>query len=192
MARYPQPLRMTAHEYLAFEEAARDKHEFYYGEVYAIAGGSILHGAICAGAITSFSNRLTGKGCVVLSSDSRVRNSTDTLYTYPDLTIFCGKPEISPQKGQTLSNPILIVEVHSPSTRLHDSNRKVPEFKRIASLQYIVLLDSEAIFVQVQSRQADDSWRVDEYFDLKDEVAFPLWDLSIPVSELYGPLPPEA
>jgi Uma2 family endonuclease len=181
---------MTVKEYLAFEEEANDKHEFYCGEVYAMAGGSIPHSAISVAASSAFYNRLSSKGCLVLSSDARVRNTSDTLYTYPDVSVVCGAPDIFTFRGQTLTNPTLIVEVLSPSTRLHDLNRKTPEYKRSDSLQHIVLIDSESIFVQVQSRMPDDTWRVDDYFNIEDQVRFSHWDLTIPLVELYGSMTP--
>lgn len=183
---------MTSKEYLAFEEEAVDKHEFYHGEVYAMAGAAWVHNAICMATGSALYTRLSSKGCTVVGSDMRVRNTTDTLYTYPDLSVVCGVPDLLRFRGETLSNPTLVVEVLSPSTRLHDFNRKMPEYKRSESLQHIVFIDSEAVFVQVQSRIADGTWRVDDYFSLEEQVRLTFWDLEIQVGELYGNVAPLA
>lgn len=185
MTAYPQPLRLSVDEYLALEEASPEKHEFYYGEVYAMAGGSLLHSAVCANSITALANRLIVKGCSVFSSDARVRNSSDTLFTYPDVSVVCGKAQVLEQRGQTLSNPTLIVEVLSPSTRNHDLNRKALEYKRSPDLKYLLFVDTEQIAVHLHSRQAPNTWLHEEFLGLESEIALPLWDISIPVREFY-------
>lgn len=185
MTSYPQPLRFTVDEYLALEEASPDKHEFYHGDVYAIAGGSLLHSAVCANSITALANRLIVKGCSVFSSDARVRNSSDTLFTYPDVSVVCGKAQVLEQRGQTLSNPSLIVEVLSPSSRNHDLNRKALEYKRSPDLKYLLFVDTERPAVFVHSRQGPNSWLLEEFTGLETEIFFSLWDISIPIRDFY-------
>jgi Uma2 family endonuclease len=185
MTAYPQPLRLTVDEYLALEEASPDKHEFYRGEVYSMEPSSLLHGAICSCAIMALFERLRPKGCLVCSGSLRVRNTTDTLYTYPDLSVVCGRPEVLKQRGETLSNPTLIVEVLSPSTRSHDLNRKALEYKRSPSLQYLLFVDTEQVAVYLHSRQSPNSWLHQDFLGLESEIHLPFWDLVIPVRDFY-------
>jgi Uma2 family endonuclease len=185
MTAYPQPLRLTVDEYLALEEASPDKHEFYHGEVYAMAGGSLLHSSICAAVTITLGNRMRPKGCRVYSSDARVRNTSDTLYTYPDVSVVCGRPDVLKQRGETLSNPTLIVEVLSPSTRSHDLNRKALEYKRSPSLQYLLFVDTEQVAVYLHSRQSPNSCLHQDFLGLESEIHLPFWDLVIPVRDFY-------
>src|SRR3954467_9363039 len=86
--------RMSYAEYLAFEATSDTKHEYLNGEVFAMAGGTITHGALAAAVITALSSALRDRPCRVLSSDVRVRLKTTGLTTYPDLTVVCDKVEV--------------------------------------------------------------------------------------------------
>ncbi|TMQ20699.1 MAG: Uma2 family endonuclease, partial [Deltaproteobacteria bacterium] len=87
--------RMTYAEYLAFEAAGDTKHEYLNGEVFAMAGGTITHGALAMAVGTALSNALRDRLCRVLSSDVRVRSKVTGLTTYADVTVVCQKIEVT-------------------------------------------------------------------------------------------------
>src|SRR5688572_6447821 len=93
----PQPKQQfTPEEYLRHERDAVDKHEFYRGEIFAMAGGSAEHSRITANAIRHLGNRLDGSPCGVFDSNLRIRIARSSLYTYPDVSVICGPLEYDP------------------------------------------------------------------------------------------------
>jgi len=129
-------------EYLALEEISPVKHEFFDGQVWAMAGGSPDHTAIAATISRLLGNQLQGQPCRVFGSDLRIRVLETGLGTYPDVSVVCGRLETDPddKKGHTVVNPKLLVEVLSPSTEDYDRGEKLSHYKRIASVQEIVLV----------------------------------------------------
>jgi Uma2 family endonuclease len=147
MSAIPKRL-FTEEEYLTREEMSPFKSEFYRGEIFAMAGGTPRHALLAASCIIAI--RKKRPRCRVYSGDAKVHIPENTLYTYPDVTVVCGKPEII---NNALCNPILIVEVLSPSTRGYDRTEKRILYGDIPSLQEYVVVE--------QDEQRVDIWRKD-------------------------------
>jgi Uma2 family endonuclease len=150
--------RYTYHDYLSLEHSANVRHEFLDGEIYAMAGGTREHAAVCANVMSSLSAQLRGRGCQVHSSDLRIRVLETGLATYPDVTIVCKHAEIDPEDRNTITNPILIVEVLSPSTAAYDRGDKLEHYKKIPSLQEVVLVAHDERLIEVWRRADDNTW----------------------------------
>jgi Uma2 family endonuclease len=150
--------RYTYREYLALERGANVRHEFFDGEIYAMAGGTREHAAICANLTTSLSTQLRGRGCQAHSSDLRVRVLETGLATYPDVTVICQHAEQDPEDRNTVTNPVLLVEVLSPSTAAYDRGEKLAHYRRIPSLQEIVLVAHDERLIEVWRREEGDTW----------------------------------
>jgi Uma2 family endonuclease len=110
----------TPEEYLAMEEQAPYKSEFFQGEIFAMSGGSANHSTIISNCIISLGNALKGKPCRVFESNMRLLVKRNGLYTYPDATVVCGQVEFAMGRNDTITNPTLIVEVLSPTTHAYD------------------------------------------------------------------------
>ena len=102
-------------------------------------------------------NFLKGKSCSVFPSDIRVHNILNGLYTYPDVTILCGKEEYLDDQFDTLLNPTVIFEVLSGSTEDYDRGTKFKLYRSIPSLQNYVLVSSTELLAEVYTRSGD-SW----------------------------------
>src|SRR4051812_47915275 len=89
--------RYTYQEYLAFERSSNARHEFFDGEIYAMAGGTPAHAMICGNLISIFNSQLRGKGCQAYTSDLRIRVLETGLATYPDVSVVCGQRELDPE-----------------------------------------------------------------------------------------------
>jgi Uma2 family endonuclease len=148
---------LTPDEYLAWERDQPVRHEFYRGEVFAMAGGSMRHNALCAGVIATLAPQLTGR-CVVLTSDQRVVASQRERYVYPDVSIVCGPVITEPGTSDILVNPTILVEVLSQSTEQYDRGLKWEGYQRIDSLTDYVLVSQSERRIEHFRRDRSRTW----------------------------------
>jgi Uma2 family endonuclease len=184
MSAQTQP-RLTPQQYLELERAAEFRHEYYNGRIYAMSGGSYNH----VRAIANFSYELTGalknKACEVGSSDLRVQVSPEGLYTYPDIVVTCGKPEFADGKSDTLTNPVLLGEVLSPSTEGYDRGFKFEQYRKIASLKEFVLISQFLPHVEVFRKKDGGVWYLSDYNGMNTSFELTSIDCIIPIAGIY-------
>ena len=111
---------LTEEEYLELERKAERKSEYYRGEMFAMSGRSPQHSRLGANLLRDLGNQLRRGPCSIYTSDMRVRVSATGLYTYPDVSVVCGAPQLADEHADTLLNPAFIAEVLSPSTEGYD------------------------------------------------------------------------
>jgi Uma2 family endonuclease len=151
---------VTPEEYLELERKAERKSEYYNGEVFAMAGVSTRHDDIVAHLHFLIAQQLRGKDCRRHTSDMRVLAIPGRLYTYPDLTVVCGKRQFEDKHVDTLTNPTLLVEVLSPTTERYDRGLKAKLYRDIPSLQELLLVSQESYEVELYRRQANGTWSI--------------------------------
>ena len=154
--------RYSFQEYLELEASTGARYEFFDGAVYAMSGGSPDHSGIAANVIQLLGAQLLGKPCRVFTSDLRVRVLETGRTTHPDVTVICGSLERDAEDRNTVTNPVLIVEVLSPTTQRYDREEKAAHYRRIGSLQTYVLISQEEQRLEVFSRNGDGSWTLRE------------------------------
>ncbi len=149
----------TYEEYLAYERESALKHEYDDGEIFAMAGGSVRHNAL-ASRMSAVLEAARRSGCVALQSDQRLRILATGRTTYPDASVVCGPIERDPAdpSGTTITNPVLLVEVLSPSTEKEDRGKKWDDCQQIPSLQEYVLVDQFSPRVERYRRLAGGTW----------------------------------
>lgn len=179
------PLRMTEADYLAFEEQSDTKHEFVAGRVYAMSGGSIRHGIITVNISTDLNIQLEETVCSVSSPDTRVKSDAMETFRYPDVVVFCGEPLYVDGRVDTLGNPIVLVEVLSPSTALRDYNEKLEEYVKIDALQAYMLVAQHEAKVEVFSRHESGKWLYDIVTGLDGTVNLPAIDCTLEMRRIY-------
>ncbi|NJM58508.1 MAG: Uma2 family endonuclease [Synechococcales cyanobacterium RU_4_20] len=151
----PTP-RLTADQYLLWEESQVDRHEYVDGQIYAMSGGTVNHGEIAANCIAVLKGQLQGSGCRVLTSDVKVRVLRSNAFLYPDVSVTCDPEDRSAE--QFISAPGLIVEVLSPGTEAYDRGDKFKLYRRAISLQNYVLVSSREVGVEVYERDQVGRW----------------------------------
>ena len=179
------PKLITAEQYLTQERLATFKSEFFAGEVFAMAGGSPNHSLISANFIGACWSSLSDRPCKVFNSELRVKVNPTGLYTYPDASIVCGELQFDDGQEDTVTNPIVLVEVLSESTEKYDRGAKSGNYRRIASLKEIVLISQYEPSVERFTRQENGGWLLVESREMSDEVRLESVGISIPLSELY-------
>ena len=145
--------RYTLDDYLALEEESSTRHEFWEGEIVAMAGGTPEHAALAMAVGRQLGNQLEGTACRVFSSDLRVRILETGLVTYPDVTVICGPSERDPKSDTTVLNPRVAVEVTSDSSEHYDRGDKLEHYKTVPTMQAVVIVSHRERRVDVFSRQ---------------------------------------
>lgn len=113
----PQKTYYTPKEYLALEEEAEYRSEYYQGEIFAMSGGSANHNRIAGNVYTAMISAFGGGPCGAFITDMRLLVKKNGLYTYPDVMAVCGGLEFAEGRDDTLTNPAVIVEVLSKLPR---------------------------------------------------------------------------
>lgn len=128
---------MTAQEYLDCERLQVDRHEFYNGEVFSQSGGTRNHSLIRMNVGREIGNLLKGHSCEALGSDMRILIEATGHHAYPDVSVVC--PPVEWPADDLISNPVLLVEILSPSTADPDRGEKFDHYRQIRSpREYIV------------------------------------------------------
>lgn len=176
--------KFTEEEYLEWEDQQEEKHEFYQGEIFAMAGAGARHNVIQVNTLLGLKLRLQGKPCQPYGSDLRLHIPSNTLYTYPDISVICKDIIEAEEKGERVE-PTVIIEILSPSTASYDRGGKFKYYRGIPSLKEYVLIDSESMNVEVYHYNAFGDWRLREHFSIDDVLELPSLDINIPLSDIY-------
>jgi Uma2 family endonuclease len=154
VARVAERSQISPEEYLAWERQQEEKHEYFEGEVYAMAGGSQRHNRLSSRVTATLENAL-GDRCYVYSSDQRVR-SRERRYVYPDVSVVCGTP-VS-EHGDVIENPMIVVEILSPTTEQYDRGLKWDGYQALPSLTDYVLVSQDRACIEHFGRAPDGRW----------------------------------
>jgi Uma2 family endonuclease len=149
---------MTASEYLAWERVQADRHEYYLGEVFLMAGGSPRHNALSAAILRDLGVAARGSACRALTSDQRIVARAGERYVYADATLVCGPLELDEGTTDVLANPRAVFEVLSRSTEAYDRGDKWAAYRRISSLSDYLLVSQSIPRIEWFQRQAK-GWR---------------------------------
>jgi Uma2 family endonuclease len=172
-------------DYLAVEQHSEYRHELIDGVIVAMAGGSDEHNAIAGRLAMLVGNRLEG-ACRYYTPDQRFWISARGRSRYADGSIICGRPEHPPHDAQATTNPVVIVEVLSPSSEGDDAGDKREDFQSLSTLQAYLVISQDRRSVEVHRRLRDGSWPGNPE-NYRDGDTFSLAALNAPISvdEVY-------
>ena len=186
------PARFTMAEYITFERAALERHEYLDGLIYAMAGESENHGRICVNLTISLGSQLRGSGCEVFSKDTKVlcgpyrAYTREGLYAYPDLVVVCGAGQYHDQARDVLLNPTVLIEVLSPSTEAFDRSEKFDRYRYwLPSLQDYILVVQERPILDHYNRTAPDQWTLTTRRGLDASLVLATIGARLALSEVY-------
>lgn len=176
----------TQSEYLEQERKADFKSEYYKGEIFAMSGASLRHNRITTNFIVFLGLKLKGKSCQPYGSDLRLHIPDNTLYTYPDITVVCGKEELLDQNFDTLLNPVFIAEILPPSTLSYDTGNKFTLYRSIASLkEYWTISSLEYRLQKFVKNESNNTWILSETTDPSDSMVLESLGLTVSMTDLY-------
>ena len=152
--------KFTQSEYLAWEERQTERHFYVAGEIYSMAGGTAEHNSIAGNAFSMLRQHLKGAPCKTFIGDMRVQVALADAYFYPDVVVSCDANDVSDPKISTITAPVLIVEVLSPSTASYDRGQKFAAYRTLDSLKEYVWLDPELKTVDVFYKNSAGVWEL--------------------------------
>jgi Uma2 family endonuclease len=158
MAQPAERLLLTEQEYLAFERASEERHEYANGEIFAMSGGTWEHSLIGTNISGELRAALLDRPCSVHGADMRIHIPANTRYTYADVLVVCGEPDFLDDARDTVRNPVLIVEVLSDSSERYDRGDKFEQYRSIPSLRHYVLASQHKPRIEHFERQPDGAW----------------------------------
>ncbi len=189
-----QPELYTVEEYLAFERAAEERHEYIDGEIRAMAGESPQHGDINVNLLGELRARLKGKPCRVISSNTKIRSGHPIVqvrqpkgvFSYADVSIVCAECKYLDKHQDVLLNPAVIFEILSPSTESFDRGEKFWRYRaHLESLTDYVLISQTEPLVEHYRRQPDDQWLLTTVSGLKGVLKLASIGCELALAELY-------
>lgn len=175
---------VTPEAYLALERKAEFKSEYSHGEIFAMSGASNAHNLITLDIATELNLQLRRRGCLVYVSEMRVRTSPTGSYFYPDVAVVCDEPRFEDNVFDTLLNPIVIVEVLSPSTEAYDRGEKFTHYQELASLHEYILVSQDKIHVD-QYCLIGAQWVRTEFHTPEDVLRLTSIKCELPVRDIY-------
>ncbi len=153
---------LTPGEYLTWERKQPFKNEYHNGYIIAMSRASRAHNLITMNIANQFYTQLVAQGCEIYPGDMRVQIRQPTSYFYPDIVVVCGEPRFEDDTFDTLLNPVLIVEVLSPSTAAFDRGEKFEHYKQLDSLQEYMLISQNRVHAERYLRR-DTQWIPTEF-----------------------------
>jgi len=180
----PKPF-LTPEQYLEIERKAEFKSEYCDGEMFAMAGAGEAHNLIAGNVAAALHGQLRSRPCRAYSAGMRVRVKATNLCTYPDIVVVCGQPQFLGDRRDTLLNPMLIVEVLSPSTEAYNRGRKFEHYRTLESLQEYLLVSSERVGVELFTRQAGGGWLLTSANRMEGAIELPATDCRLSLAAIY-------
>ncbi len=186
MAAQKLPVYVPLETYIAWEDKAELKSEYYDGMIVAMTGASRTHVRLTTNVALELGTQLRDNPCETYDSDLRVYVEACRSIFYPDFTVACDLPEFTSSGMATLTNPTVIIEVLSPSTYRTDRGFKSDCYRSLASLAAYVLVAQEEPRIEAFIRQPDDTWRYDAASGLDGVLRLECIGCELRLAQIYA------
>ena len=174
--------RYTVEEYFALEEKSEVRHEFFDGEIFAMAGGTLNHNRIAQN--IGYSLRKSKKNhCDIFIENVKLEAIKDFYYPYPDVMLTCNPFDL--REKNKIAHPSLIVEVLSKASMRSDITTKLKKYKAIPSVQYYMMVSQYEMSVELYSRVNENLWNYQEFTEQNEEIHFEKLEIKLSLSEVY-------
>ena len=174
----------SVEEYLQLEQQDDMRYEYHNGEVFAMAGGSMNHSNIANNITRCLDDVFTEKDCGAFQEGIKVEVKKNTTYVYPDVVLTCNADDLA--DGYLIKNPVIVVEVISPSSGSYDRGVKSTWYRRIPSLRYYLLISQTGPLIELYSRSSSTAlFQVQDFSSLEDVISFPELNFSLSLQQIY-------
>ena len=175
--------RYTVAEYMALEMRSDFRHEFFEGEVFAMAGASIRHNTLVLNCAVALRNGLRGKPCRVFVESVQFAVEQGRYYNYPDVAVTCAPADLLAER--TIESPVLLIEVLSKSTANRDRSWKFNQYKQLPSLQHYLLVSQTTCLVEWYRREESGVWSFTPLTLFTDELFIPELGTTLCLQDIY-------
>ena len=180
---------LSPEEYITLERKAIPTYdtvrsEYVNGAIITMSGASFSHNLITNNFSSELHTRLKGTGCAVFTNDMRISIPTTNSYFYPDVGVICDEPRFEDDVFDTLLNPIIIVEVLSPSTEAYDRGEKLSHYQQLESLKEYILVSQDRVYVERYLRKQDE-WGYTSFREIDDVLPIASIKCDLPLQEIY-------
>ncbi len=180
----------TPEEYITLERKAMPdaetvRSEYVKGEIIPMSGASFAHNLITGNIQIELGTRLKDSGCSVLANEMRVSSPLTSSYFYPDIVVVCEEPRFEDDVFDTLLNPVVIIEVLSPTTEAYDRGEKFSHYRQLESLKEYIIVSQDKVNVERFGRTGED-WIVTYYQELDQHLLLTSIQCELPLQEIYN------
>jgi Uma2 family endonuclease len=178
----------TPDEYRVMEETAEERHEYHNGEIINMPGGSEVHSAIASNVLIFLGFLLRDSDFHFYNSDLRIWIPNFNHGTYADVLVINGEPEFNGNRTDEILNPLLIIEVLSPSTEGYDRGEKFRKYRSLSSFfEYVLVSQTEPYVEQYYKQEAQNNhlWQLQVYEQIEKSVFLHSLNVELPMKEIY-------
>ena len=179
----PQPRRYTVAEYQALEEQSEFRHEYFEGEVFAMAGASTTHNTLVLNCALALRVGLRGQACRVFAESVQLAVEQGRYYNYPDVVVTCSPADLSAKR--IIEAPVLLIEVLSKSTANRDRSWKFNRYRQLASLRHYLLVSQGTCLVEWYRREESGVWSFTPLALFTDEIVIPELQTTLRLQDIY-------
>jgi Uma2 family endonuclease len=176
--------RYSLDEYRALEEKSEGRSEYRDGEIVPMPGGTLKHSRISGNIFAYLKFLLRDTQFESINSDLRLWIPEYRRGVYPDVMIFEGEPQLNENRLDEVLNPILIVEVLSPSTADYDRQSKFRMYRSIKSFKEYLLVEQDEPFVERYTKQSQ-GWLLSEFNGLDGSIFLESVGQELAIAEIY-------
>ncbi len=175
----------TPEEYLEIDRKAEQKSEYHEGEIITMAGGSINHSEIIGNVNAYLKYAFKSKDYRVFSSDLKLWIARYNRYVYPDVMVIAGRPILHQEQKDIITNPIIIFEVLSPSTKNFDRSDKFQLYRSIPELQEYVIIHQDQYYIEQFTKNVEKKWIFAETESERAMLILSSINIEIPLTYIY-------
>ena len=177
--------KISPEQYLKIERNSDIRHEFFNGELFAMTGAKKNHNLINTSLIVNLVNGIGNSTCRVFSNDMRVKIESESGYVYPDIVVACNNLEFEDSEFDTLTNPIVIIEILSDSTEAFDRGDKFAYYRKIPTLKEYLIVSQSKCRVEQFIKKEGKMWSMLYYEDMDQIIKIDSIDCELLLSDIY-------
>lgn len=175
----------TVTEYFSLDQDSETKLEYHDGKIVAMSGGTTTHSSIAVKLITALCNLLEDQPFEVYNSDVKVQIPVYNRFVYPDVMVVSQPPMHFKKRKDTITNPLLVIEVLSPSTKKHDKDNKFTMYRTLPSLREYVLVEQDQPRITTFFRNATNHWEDNDVVGREGVARLSSVAGEIPLARIY-------
>ena len=183
----------TPEEYITLErkaipDAETVRSEYMNGKIIGRSSSNWAHNLITGNIVVGLYTRLGNSGCFIFANEMRVSIPSANSYFYPDVGVVCEEPRFEDDVFDILLNPIVVVEVLSPSTEAYDRGEKFSHYRQLQSLREYILVFQDKVCIEHYVRQAE-KWVHTDFQRLEQRLPLASIQCELPLQEIYERVP---